>query len=147
MYPHERSLVRKLSDKPFAIVGVNSDKDLNQIRKTVAEKNLTWRSFWNGEKGTRGPISSAWKVKSWPTTYLIDREGVIRYTNVRGQALDAALEKLLAEMGEEVDLVGVDHEAEDSAALAAAKETAEKKSASEGTSNKEDESDTTETAG
>jgi hypothetical protein len=27
MYPHERSLVKRLADEPFAIIGVNSDKD------------------------------------------------------------------------------------------------------------------------
>ncbi len=113
MYPHERSLVRKLADKPFAIIGVNSDKDLNKIRQTSAEKNISWRSFWNGESGTRGPISTKWMVSGWPTTYLIDQNGVIRYKNVRGASLDKALETLMAEMGEEVSLVGVDHKAED----------------------------------
>ena len=27
MYPHERSLVKTLADKPFALIGVNSDAD------------------------------------------------------------------------------------------------------------------------
>ena len=116
MYPHERSLVRKLANKPFAIIGVNSDKDLEKLSKVRVEKNITWRSFWNGEKGTGGPISTKWCVTGWPTTYLIDKDGVIRYKNVRGKSLDKALEVLLAEMGEEVSLVGIDHEAEDAKA-------------------------------
>ena len=33
MYPHERSLVEKLADKPFVIVGVNSDKDRERLEK------------------------------------------------------------------------------------------------------------------
>ena len=32
MYPHERSLVKKLADKPFALVGVNSDPDLEKLK-------------------------------------------------------------------------------------------------------------------
>jgi len=126
MYPHERSLVRKLADKPFAIIGVNSDRDLEKIRETSAEKNITWRSFWNGEKGTGGPISKKWMVTGWPTTYLIDKNGVIRYKNLRGASLDKALETLMAEMGEEVSLVGVDHEAEDEVAMKAREEEAKK---------------------
>jgi hypothetical protein len=125
MFPHERSLVRRLADKPFAIIGVNSDKDLESIRNTTKEKSITWRSFWNGELGTKGPISTEWCVTGWPTTYLIDKDGVIRYKNVRGGSLDKALEKLMEEIGETVELVGVDHEAEDEAALAAAKEAVE----------------------
>ena len=104
MYPHERSLVEKLADKPFALIGVNSDEDRESIRGIVAEKNITWRSFWNGEEGTRGPISSQWNIRSWPTIYIIDDKGVIRFKNVRGAKLDDAIVSLLTEMGEEVDL-------------------------------------------
>lgn len=125
MYPHERSLVRLMADKPFAIVGVNSDPDLESIRETVKEKSITWRSFWNGEDGPRGPISKEWCVRGWPTTYLIDKDGVIRYKNLRGDSLDKAIETLMSEMGEDVSIVGVDHKAEDAKALAAAKEASE----------------------
>lgn len=104
MYGHERSLVEKLADKPFALIGVNSDKDLEKLRTTVKEKNITWRSFWNGPEGTRGPISTAWNVKGWPTIYVLDSKGTIRFKGVRGEAMDEAVSELLAEMGEEVDL-------------------------------------------
>jgi hypothetical protein len=104
MYPHERTLVKKLADKPFALIGVNSDEDLDAIRKIVKEKDITWRSFWNGKEGTGGPISEAWNVKGWPTIYVMDHEGKIRYKNVRGKDLDEAITTLLAEMDVEVDL-------------------------------------------
>ena len=98
MYPHERSLVTKHKDSPFAIIGVNSDADLDMIRKTVKEENITWRSFWNGEQGTSGPISTAWNVSGWPTIYVLDHEGVIRYKGVRGEAMDEAVDTLLAKV-------------------------------------------------
>ena len=79
MYPHERSLVEQYKDQPFAIIGVNSDKDRDEIRRIVKEKNLPWRSFWNGPDGTRGPISQAWDVMGWPTIYILDGDGIIRY--------------------------------------------------------------------
>ena len=104
MYPHERSLVKKLADYPFALIGVNSDRDLDKIREIVKEKNITWRSFWNGPEGTGGPISKRWNVRGWPTIYVMDEHGVIRYKNVRGASMDAAITELLAEMGHEVDL-------------------------------------------
>jgi hypothetical protein len=101
MYPHERSLVKKLADKPFALLGVNSDRDLDRLQTVIAEENITWRSFWNGPDGTRGPISRAWNVSAWPTIYVLDADGTIRYKNVRGEKMDQALETLLAEMGHE----------------------------------------------
>jgi len=97
MYPHERSLVQQYAGQPFSIIGVNSDKDRDAIRQIVKDKNLPWRSFWNGPEGTQGPISKRWNVEGWPTTYLIDARGVIRYRNVRGEALDRAIAELVAE--------------------------------------------------
>ena len=106
MFPHERSLVKVLKDKPFALIGVNSDRDLSSIQKIVKEKNLNWRSFWNGPRGTGGPISTSWNVKGWPTLYIIDAKGVIRHKQSGGatKPLDSMIEKLLAEMGHDVDL-------------------------------------------
>lgn len=100
MYPHERSLVKKLADKPFALLGVNSDKDLKALKETLEKEQITWRSFWNGEKGTGGPISTEWGVRGWPTLYLIDHKGVIRrkYVGSPGdKVLDAAIDKLVEE--------------------------------------------------
>ena len=100
MYPHERSLVKRLKDQPFALIGVNSDKDLDTLRKVRVEKELTWRSFWNGSQGTGGPISATWGVRAWPTIYVLDEDGVIRFKNVRGDKMDAAVDQLLEEMGQ-----------------------------------------------
>jgi len=96
MYPHERSLVKKLANRPFAIIGVNSDPK-EKLKSVLVEKNLTWRSFWDGG-GTSGPIATKWNVTGWPTTYVIDANGVIRYKNVRAKPLEAGIEKLLKEM-------------------------------------------------
>ena len=78
MYPHERSLVQQYADAPFAIVGVNSDSSLEKLQGVMKEKDLTWPSFFDGG-GTGGPIATKWGVRGWPTVYLIDHEGVIRY--------------------------------------------------------------------
>jgi hypothetical protein len=97
MYPHERSLVKRLADKPFALLGINSDKDREELKKTMEKEQITWRSWWNG--GTPdGPISRKWNVRAWPTTYVLDAEGVIRYKAVRGEAMDKAVDALLKKL-------------------------------------------------
>ncbi len=96
MYPHERSLVEELKAEPFAIVGVNSDKDLEQLRPRLAAEQISWRSFWNGAGGTDGPIAKAWHVRGWPTVYVIDHEGVIRHKGHGGAGMDEALRAGLA---------------------------------------------------
>jgi len=93
MFPHERSLVARLKDEPFALIGVNSDVDAAAKKKNeFAKEQITWRSFWNGPKGTGGPISSDWNVSGWPTLYLIDHEGKIRHKHL-GSPGDEVLDK------------------------------------------------------
>jgi hypothetical protein len=99
MYGHERSLVQRLEGKPFALIGVNSDKDRDQLKQVLLDERITWRSFWNSGS-TGGPISRQWKVSSWPSIWVIDAKGVIRYRDVRGPAMDKAVDTLLAEMGQ-----------------------------------------------
>jgi hypothetical protein len=98
MYPHERSLVEKMKDKPFALIGVNSDINKEKLKKRMEEEKITWRSFWNGPQGTNGPIAKTWNVYGWPTIYVLDAKGVIRYKNVRDDAMEKAVEELLKEM-------------------------------------------------
>jgi hypothetical protein len=98
MYPHERSLVKRLENRPFALIGINSDADRDKLKKVLEAEKITWRSFWNGPKGTGGPISEAWHVRGWPTIYVLDGAGVIRYRDVRGEDMDRAVDELLTEM-------------------------------------------------
>ncbi len=95
MYPHERSLVKTYQDRPFALIGVNSDPDRAKLKERIAEEGITWRSFW--DESTGGPIATRWNVSGWPTIYVLDHEGVIRFKNVRGESLDRAIELLVAE--------------------------------------------------
>jgi hypothetical protein len=96
MIPHERSLVKRLEGKPCALLGMNSDRDRFETKKRCRAEGITWRSWFDG--GTGGPIASAWDVHSWPTIYVLDGKGVIRFKNVRGEAMDKAVDELLAEM-------------------------------------------------
>lgn len=94
MYGHERSLVNSMKGRPFALLGVNTDKSL-QVAKTAVKKNeLNWRSWFDG-KG--GDIVRQFKIRSFPTILVLDHNGVIRFKNVRGPALDAAIELLVSE--------------------------------------------------
>ena len=98
MLAHERSLVKRLEGKPFALLGVNSDRDKAELKKAMEKEQITWRSWWNGPKGTNGPLSKKWNVHGWPTIYVLDAQGVIRFRDVRGEAMDEAVDALLKEL-------------------------------------------------
>ena len=58
---------------------------------------MEWPSFYDGEE-IRGPIATSYDVQKYPTVYVIDAKGVIRYIDTRGEELDKAVETLLAEL-------------------------------------------------
>ena len=97
MYPHERSLVAEMSDKPFALLGVNSD-DLPRAHKAVTENKLTWRSFQNQPEGAETPISTTWNVQGWPTIVVLDQEMRIHYRGHDGDAATKVAKKLVEAM-------------------------------------------------
>jgi len=98
MYPHERSLVKRLENQPFALLGVNSDPDRQDLKELVKKEQITWRSWWDG--GTEGPIANKWNVnvRGWPTVFVLDHRGVIRGKDVTGSRLDEFVDELLKEM-------------------------------------------------
>ncbi|MBL8753562.1 MAG: hypothetical protein JNK15_09695 [Planctomycetes bacterium] len=98
MYPHERSLVEEMKDKPFALVGVNSDPDIARAKKAIAENKLNWRSFTAGPQGTRGPIPKAWAIKGWPTIVVLDAEMRIRYRGHDGEEATKVAKDLVAKL-------------------------------------------------
>src|SRR5262245_34896112 len=99
MYPHERSLVKRMAGKPFALLGVNSDSDREALKKTMIKEDLTWRSWWDGGS-TKGPIAKTWNVTAWSTLYVLDGKGVIRYKtdgSATTETLDKWIDELVAE--------------------------------------------------
>ncbi|HEY2155118.1 MAG TPA: redoxin family protein [Isosphaeraceae bacterium] len=96
MVPHERELTKRLAGKPFTILGVNGDDDRTKAKEAMAREGMTWPSWWNG--GQDGGIVAAWGVRAWPSVYVLDARGVIRYEGVRGEMLDKAVDLLVAEM-------------------------------------------------
>lgn len=111
MLPHEKKLVELLKNEPFALIGVNSDspRDLpedatpEQVRKLTVENclkifkenGITWRNAI--DQSTSGPWATKWNVRGWPTIYVIDAQGVIRYRDVRDQEMEDAVKALLEE--------------------------------------------------
>jgi thiol-disulfide isomerase/thioredoxin len=94
MIPHERELVKKMKDKQFVLVSVSADAKKETLTKFMESNDMPWTHWWNGQSGG---ILSALDVRFFPTIYVLDGKGVIRYKGVRGDAMDKAVETLLKE--------------------------------------------------
>jgi len=103
---HERELVERQREKPFVLLGVNSDQELNLAREAVTKKSVTWRSF-RDQVGEKTAISEDWKILGFPTVYLIDHHGVIRKRWIDAptpRQLDPCVEILVAAAERKVPL-------------------------------------------
>jgi hypothetical protein len=96
MLPHERSLVARMEGRPFALLGVNCDSERQTLQQISFYEHLNWPNWWNG--GTRGQFTALYGIDHYPTTFVLDANGIIRYREVPGPELDQAVETLLREM-------------------------------------------------
>ena len=99
LVPHEIALVEGMKDRPFALVGVNGDELDETVRKRIADKKITWRSFKN-EQPDQPPLSEIWDIGGWPTMYVVDAKGVIRHIWLGSpgeKVMDESIEKLVKE--------------------------------------------------
>jgi hypothetical protein len=98
-YPYERLLAELYDRWPFALLGVSSDEDLATARQADADRGVPFRTWLDGppDQDGRGRIARAWRVSGWPTTYVIDGRGTIRFVNVRDGDLLNAVRALLTE--------------------------------------------------
>jgi hypothetical protein len=92
--------VKGLADKPFVLLGINSDADREATKKANKKDKITWRSWW--DDGSKfGPIQTKWQVEQRPIVYILDGKGVIRFKstpNVEGDDLGEIVDSLLEEL-------------------------------------------------
>ncbi|HYC77914.1 MAG TPA: TlpA disulfide reductase family protein [Planctomycetota bacterium] len=92
--PHVVAAYAKYKDRGFEVLGITLDNEetLPKMDEVMKAKGMTWRQIVNGKEAD---LAELYGVESIPTTYLVDQEGKIRRMNLRGKALEQALEKLL----------------------------------------------------
>jgi thiol-disulfide isomerase/thioredoxin len=101
MIPHERELVSKMSDKPFAMLGVNVDDEKSALNEFLSKEKMPWNHWYDG---SRGPLAKTFRVNAYPTLYLIDAKGVVRKKWIGSpgnEVLDKAVEELVEEAKKE----------------------------------------------
>ncbi len=90
--PHERELAERFQGRPFTVLGVNCDDPLAAAQQAADEHRMTWPNWLDGDSG---PIATRYHVRSFPTVFVIDAQGIIRARDTTGELVDAQLETLV----------------------------------------------------
>ena len=89
-------LYAKYGQQGFQIVGISLDKDRAAWQKAIKSDKLTWTQLLDDANNQQSP-TLVYGVTAIPTTFLIDKVGVVRAANLHGRALDAMVSKLITE--------------------------------------------------
>jgi thiol-disulfide isomerase/thioredoxin len=92
MYPQLRQLLETHGHDRLAVISVMNDNAIDTVRSAVQGGKITWPVWWDGEKKT---TTQRWNVTSWPTVYVLDERGTVRYRDVRDELLTAAVKILV----------------------------------------------------
>jgi peroxiredoxin len=81
--------------KGFEIIGVSGDRGRKPLVETIANEGMTWPNLFDREQ--ENSLLQAFKIRAFPTIYLLDQEGKIVGMDLRGEELAREVARLLGE--------------------------------------------------
>ena len=81
--------------KGFTIYSVSLDKDKAAWEQAIGADKLIWENHVSDLQGWNSKYAGIYGVRSIPNNFLIDGNGIIVGTSLRGPALEQALSELL----------------------------------------------------
>jgi peroxiredoxin len=92
--PNVVAAYKKYKNKNFTVLGVSLDEDKDAWVKAIQKDGLTWKHI-SDLKGWQSAVVTVYGIEGIPYNVLLDPEGKILATELRGSALEAFLEKTL----------------------------------------------------
>ena len=94
--PHLEDLYNRYSSSGLIIVLVSSDEVKQDSIDFLSSNHYdNFTSLWEPGGKYGNPIDQLYEISSWPTAFLLDRQGVIRYAGHPDYLADAVIEGLL----------------------------------------------------
>lgn len=81
--------------KGFEIYSISLDKNVDAWKAAINKDKLTWENHVSDLKGWGSSAGADYGVNFIPQNFLINEKGIIVAKNLRGDALDKELDKLL----------------------------------------------------
>lgn len=95
--PNVVRLYEHYKDKGFTVMSVSLDDNLDRWKMAIEQDGLTWPYHVSDLKKWSSAAAKIYQVRGIPFTALIDEEGNIIATNLRGAQLEQALKDILGE--------------------------------------------------
>jgi tetratricopeptide (TPR) repeat protein len=92
--PEVRKIWKTYASDRFVIIGINLDSNRAAFEAYAKEQVVTWPQYYDG-LGWGNKVSQLYRVYTIPHTILIDQDGVIRASGLRGGELSDKVGELL----------------------------------------------------
>lgn len=97
--PGVKSVYHKYKDKGFEVVGVSLDNDKEDLEKFVKEREIPWTQILfedEKDRGWKNPLARKYGINAIPAMFLVDRNGKVVSTSIRGEkAIEREVKRLL----------------------------------------------------
>ncbi|MFC1529081.1 peroxiredoxin family protein, partial [Gemmatimonadota bacterium] len=109
--PNVLAVFEEYRDQGFGVLGISLDlapdpddpqdgqMTAEQVRAFMDERGMDWPTTYDGLYWSNA-VADIYRVNGIPATFLLDSEGIIRYKNVRGEALGEAVRAMLEGEGD-----------------------------------------------
>ena len=94
--PNVKANYAKYHSKGFEIVGLSFDSKLESWKKAIEDMQLGWINL-SDLKGWETIAGQTYGITSIPASFLVDPQGVIVASDLRGDKLGAKLKKIYGE--------------------------------------------------
>lgn len=92
--PEVVEMYNEFKDKGFTVLGISLDKDKAAWLKAIEDDKLTWH-HGSTLNAWACPLAKSYGVSAIPHTVVVDRDGRIAATNLRGDELKAKVAELM----------------------------------------------------
>jgi peroxiredoxin len=94
--PNLTDIFKDFRDSGLVIIGISLDTDRKVLEDYLGKEALPWKTACSFN-GWSDSTVKLYKISATPTTWLIDRHGIVRYYDVRGEQLRRAVQELTGE--------------------------------------------------
>ena len=92
--PNVVKLYNQYKSKGFTVYSVSLDKDISAWKKAIQDDKLTWPSHVSDLLGWESNLPTLYGFQGIPHTVLIDKEGKIIESGLRGESLEQKLNEI-----------------------------------------------------
>lgn len=95
--PELKSLYEQFNSEGFEIIGISLDTDKELLMRFLDKNSLPWPISCSYKGFYKDETALIYGINATPSTWLVDRKGIMRFNEIEGDELKTAIESLLKE--------------------------------------------------